>query len=194
MELVCTPCKPFRPALSLNQPSLGPMASIGQKTQHAGQTWITLTGIHARCKDAQARLTHVSAWLQCWFNQTAEQFKAEIVWQCVCDHIKQVIAGINTKKLRRSAAKGLLLAPVNCSFWVYGFNRNRIGFHNGVLQPVMLALIIRFKKTQPGNFNIQIHFFPLMRFPAHSAFISAYDSAASSTSSHERTGDLLVMI
>jgi len=92
------------------------MASIGRKTQHAGQTWISLTGLHAHFKDARARLTHVSTLLQSWFAQTTEQFKTKIVWQRVCDHLKLLIARIGTKKIQRSEPKTLLLAPSNCGF------------------------------------------------------------------------------
>jgi len=86
------------------------MASIGHKTQHAGQTWITLTGLHARFKEARARLTCVSSLLQGWFIQTAEQFKTEIVWQRVCEHLKLLLAGVGPPKNRRAAAIALLLA------------------------------------------------------------------------------------
>jgi hypothetical protein len=92
------------------------MSSIGRKTQHAGQTWITLTGLHARFNEARARLTCVSALLQGWFSQATEQFRTEIVWQRVCDHIKQVIAGVNTSKYRRQPSGALLRAPANCGF------------------------------------------------------------------------------
>jgi hypothetical protein len=92
------------------------MASIGCKTQHAGQTWITLTGLHAHFKEARARLTCVSALLQTWFTHATEQFRAEIVWQRVCDHLKEVVARVNASKTRRHASIPLIQASANCGF------------------------------------------------------------------------------
>jgi len=86
------------------------MASIGHKTQHAGQTWITLTGLHARFKEARARLTCVSALLQGWFSQAAEQFKTETVRLRVCDHLKHLLAGVGPPKTQYPAAITSLLA------------------------------------------------------------------------------------
>ena len=43
----------------------------------------------------------VSALLQGWLAQTAEQLNAVTVWQLVCDHLKQIIAGIGPPKTRR---------------------------------------------------------------------------------------------
>ena len=92
------------------------MASIGSKTQHDGQTCITMTGLHARFEDARARLTRVSTLLQGWFAQITEQFKTETVWQRVCDYLKRLLAGVYTKKKRRLAPNPLKLAPANCGF------------------------------------------------------------------------------
>jgi hypothetical protein len=86
------------------------MASIGCKTQHGGQPRITLTGLHARFADGLARLMRVSAVLQGFISQIAEQFKAEIVWQRVCDYLKQLLVGGNTKKKRRLTSNLLQLA------------------------------------------------------------------------------------
>ena len=89
------------------------MASIGCKTKDTGQTCITLTGLHARFADARARLTRVSALLQSWCDKITEQFRAEIVWQRVCDYLKQLLAGGYTKKKRRKTSNLLQLAPAN---------------------------------------------------------------------------------
>lgn len=86
------------------------MASIGCKAQHDGQPRITLTGLHARFEDARARLTRVSALLQGFSSQIAEQFRPEIVWQRVCDYLKQLLAGGYAKKKRRLTANLLQLA------------------------------------------------------------------------------------
>jgi hypothetical protein len=40
------------------------MTSVGRKTEHAGQTTVTLTGLHAHFAQARAALTRVSALLQ----------------------------------------------------------------------------------------------------------------------------------
>jgi Tfp pilus assembly protein PilE len=64
------------------------MSSVGRRTEHAGQTTITLTSTHSHFKKARAALMRASALLQGWFAQAAEQFKNQTVWQSVCDHIK----------------------------------------------------------------------------------------------------------
>jgi hypothetical protein len=70
------------------------MSSVGRKTEHAGQTTITLTGQHADFGKARAALMHVSAMLQEWVVRAAEQLNITTVWNLVCDHIKRVIASI----------------------------------------------------------------------------------------------------
>ena len=42
------------------------MSSVGRRTEHAGQTTITLTGLHAHFEKARAALMRVSALLQGW--------------------------------------------------------------------------------------------------------------------------------
>ena len=70
------------------------MSSVGRRTEHAGQTTITLTGLHAHFEKARAALMRVSALLQGWVAQAAEQLNPLTVWQRVCDHLKQILAGI----------------------------------------------------------------------------------------------------
>ena len=70
------------------------MSSVGRRTEHAGQTTITLTGQHADFGKARAALMHVSALLQGWVAQAAEQFNQTTVWHLVCEHIKRVVASI----------------------------------------------------------------------------------------------------
>lgn len=70
------------------------MSSVGRRTEHAGQTTITLTGQHADFGKARAALMHVSALLQEWVARAAEQLNPTTVWYLVCDHIKRVLAGI----------------------------------------------------------------------------------------------------
>jgi len=70
------------------------MASIGHRTEHAGQTTITLSGLHAHFEKARARLMQVSPLLHAWVTQAAEQFNPRSVWQRVCDHLKHTLAGI----------------------------------------------------------------------------------------------------
>jgi hypothetical protein len=77
------------------------MSSVGRRTEHAGQTTITLTGLHAHFDKARATLMRVSALLQGWLAQTAEPLNAVTVWQLVCDHLKQIIAGIGPPKSLR---------------------------------------------------------------------------------------------
>ena len=70
------------------------MSSVGRRTEHAGQTTITLTGQHADFGKARAALMHVSTLLQEWVVRATEQLGTATVWQLVCEHIKRVIASI----------------------------------------------------------------------------------------------------
>jgi hypothetical protein len=70
------------------------MTSVGRKTEHAGQTTLTLTGLHAHFEQARAALTRVSALLQGWVAETAEPLTKPSVWHRVCDHLKRILAGI----------------------------------------------------------------------------------------------------
>lgn len=70
------------------------MSSVGRRTEHAGQTTITLTGLHAHFEKARAALERVSALLQGWVTRAAEQLNPKTVWSLACDHIKHVLAGI----------------------------------------------------------------------------------------------------
>jgi len=69
------------------------MSSIGRKTEHAGQTTISLTGLHADFTRARIALTRVSSVLQSWARQTAEQLHPQSVWHRVGDYLKQRLAG-----------------------------------------------------------------------------------------------------
>jgi len=71
------------------------MSSVGRRTEHAGQTTITLTGLHAHFEKARAALLRVSSLLQGWVAQAAEQLHSVTVWHRVCVHLKQVVAGID---------------------------------------------------------------------------------------------------
>lgn len=70
------------------------MSSVGRKTEHAGQTTITLTGLHAHFGKAKQALMRVSAWLKDWVAQAAEQFNSATVWSLCCDHLKYTLAQI----------------------------------------------------------------------------------------------------
>jgi len=78
------------------------MSSVGRKTEHAGQTTITLTGLHADFDKARAALTRVSALLQTWVTRAAEQFNPTTVWNLFCDHLKRLLAGVRPPPPRRS--------------------------------------------------------------------------------------------
>ena len=77
------------------------MSAVGRRTEHAGQTTITLTGLHAHFGKARAALMRVSALLQGWVEQATEQLNPQIVWHRVCDHLKQTLAGIGPPQSRR---------------------------------------------------------------------------------------------
>jgi len=80
------------------------MSSIGRKTEHAGQTTITLTGLHAHFGKAKSALMFVSALLKGWVRRAAEQFNPRAVWHLCCDHLKQTIARIRTPQHHRFLA------------------------------------------------------------------------------------------
>lgn len=80
------------------------MSSVGYKTEHAGQTTITLTGLHAHFGKARDALVRVSALLKVWADLAAEQLNPTTVWRLVCDHLKHLLAGINTTKSSRLLA------------------------------------------------------------------------------------------
>ncbi|MDZ7897752.1 MAG: hypothetical protein U5N85_06945 [Arcicella sp.] len=75
------------------------MSSVGRRTEHAGQTTITLTGLHAHFDKARAALMRVSAQLQAWVAQTTEQFNPQTVWRLICEHIKRTVAGIGSPQI-----------------------------------------------------------------------------------------------
>jgi hypothetical protein len=77
------------------------MTSVGRRTEHAGQTTLTLTGLHAEFEKARAALTRVSALLQAWVAAAAEQFKSTTVWQQCCTHIKHVLAAVGPPQTTR---------------------------------------------------------------------------------------------
>jgi hypothetical protein len=84
------------------------MSSIGRKTQHAGQTMITLTGVHAHFGKARDALLRVSAMLKVWAEHAAEQLHSTTVWSLACDHLKRVLAGIRpppTSRLLKNHAQ-----------------------------------------------------------------------------------------
>jgi hypothetical protein len=86
------------------------MSSVGRRTEHAGQTTITLTGLHAHFEKARAALMRVSALLQGWVTEAAEQLNLSSVWNFVCNHLKHVLAGIappRTHQLLQNHADGI---------------------------------------------------------------------------------------
>jgi hypothetical protein len=77
------------------------MSSVGRKTEHAGQTTITLTGLHAHFGKAREVLMLVSALFKRWATRAAEQFHSTTVWNLCCDHLKQTIARIGPSQIHR---------------------------------------------------------------------------------------------
>jgi hypothetical protein len=74
------------------------MSSIGRRTEHAGRTTIALTGLHAHFDKARQVLMQVSARLQAWAKDIAEQLQDGSVWRCVCDHLKLTLAAVGPPK------------------------------------------------------------------------------------------------
>ncbi len=77
------------------------MSSIGRRTEHAGQTTITLTGMHARAAKAQQALARISGLLQELSRRSAEQLQGRSVWQLLCAHLTQLITGAGPPKFER---------------------------------------------------------------------------------------------
>ena len=77
------------------------MSSVGRRTEHAGQTTITLTGQHAYFDKARQVLMCVSSQLQTWLKEAAEQLAATSVWLLCCEHLKRTIAAIGPPKTLR---------------------------------------------------------------------------------------------
>ena len=93
------------------------MSSIGRKTEHAGQTTITLTGLHAHFGKAKEVLTRVSAMLKQWALYAAEQFNPAGVWQLVCDHLKHILAGIGLAKTSSNPRKSCVGSRLTAVFF-----------------------------------------------------------------------------
>ena len=74
------------------------MTSVGRKTEHAGQTTITLTSMHAEFEKARDALLRVSRLLQHWVKEAAEQLDGKSVWHRCCEHLKQILAAIGPPK------------------------------------------------------------------------------------------------
>lgn len=81
------------------------MSSVGRRTEHAGQTTITLTGQHAYFDKARQLLTHISQQLQAWRSEAAEQFDGPSVWLRCCEHLKRIVAAIGPPKPHRLLAE-----------------------------------------------------------------------------------------
>ena len=77
------------------------MSSVGRRTEHAGQTTITLTGLHAHFGKARALLTRISGQLQAWVSEAAEQLGRTSVWLLCCEHLKRTLAAIGPPPIFR---------------------------------------------------------------------------------------------
>ena len=76
------------------------MFSVGRRTEHARQTMITLTGLHAHFGKAREALTRVSTQLQASAVEAAEQLGLTSVWQLCCEHLKRTLAAIGPPSFR----------------------------------------------------------------------------------------------
>ena len=77
------------------------MSAVGRRTEHAGQTTITLTGLHADFASARDALMGVSIMLHRWADRVAEQLNPLQVWHRVCDHLKHILANVGPRQARR---------------------------------------------------------------------------------------------
>ena len=80
------------------------MSSVGRRTEHAGQTTITLSTLHADFARARLALTRVSELLQVWAREAAEQLDPIAVWDRCCNHLKQMLARIQDPPGARAIA------------------------------------------------------------------------------------------
>ena len=71
-----------------------------RKTEYAGQTTITLTGLHAGFAKDRDVLTRVSAMLHDWTARAAEQLNPITVWHHFCAHLKHVLAAVGPPNSR----------------------------------------------------------------------------------------------
>lgn len=69
------------------------MSAIGRRTEHSGQTILTITGLHAHFERAQKVLTRVSTLLNTWATQAAEQLGDLTVWHRCCDYLLLILTG-----------------------------------------------------------------------------------------------------
>jgi hypothetical protein len=65
-----------------------------RRTEHAGQTTITLTGMHSEFRKARELLLRVSRLLQTWAKDAAEQLDTKRVWILCCEHLKRSLAAV----------------------------------------------------------------------------------------------------
>ena len=70
------------------------MSSVGRRTEHAGQTTITLTGMHGEFRKARELLLRVSQLLQAWAKEAAEQLDTKRVWILCCEYLKRSLAAV----------------------------------------------------------------------------------------------------
>ncbi len=92
------------------------MTCVGRKTEYAGQTTVTLTGLHGHFAPARAALTRVSALLQGWVAETAEQLTQPSVWHPVGDHLKRILAGIRSPPSQPLLKKTMRMGSADCGF------------------------------------------------------------------------------
>ena len=74
------------------------MSAVGRKTEHSGQTTLTITGLHAHFGKAKQSLTKVSTLLKSWAIRAAEQMESLTVWQQCCDYLLLVLTGYRHPK------------------------------------------------------------------------------------------------
>ena len=75
------------------------ISSVGRKTEHAGQTTTTLTGLHAHFGKARDALIRVSALLKDSVARAADQFDAKDVWQLCYDHISPSLSRLDASQM-----------------------------------------------------------------------------------------------
>jgi hypothetical protein len=77
------------------------MSAVGRRTEHAGQRTITISAQHAHFARAREVLMRVSAQLQAWAIEAAEQLNRTSVWLLCCAHLKRTLGAMTSAPLLR---------------------------------------------------------------------------------------------
>ncbi len=91
------------------------MTAVARASEHANQTLIRITPLHAFAQQAIGRLQAVSAKLkEC--KRNAEQLPDTTPWQLICQHIRAVLLALNRLRCHLLPPPPALESTANCCF------------------------------------------------------------------------------